>query len=163
MHGKRLCAPKDATSKIEWKGELEVENCDIMCVWKLGELEAFQLLNLPNDYFSDLNGSGVTMLRPNKRLVGVNVDTERNEVKECNEDNNEQQDAPQMERSNIEDNLASLDIKELMEDEANAGATPTTIELDGKNVHKATVVKGMFNSDANSSYNDRLRRGRGYS
>ena len=140
-----------------------MENCDIICAWKLGELEAIELLNLPNYYFSDLNGSSVTMLRPNKRLVGVNVDTERNEVNECNEDNNEQQDASQMERSNIEDNLASLDIEELIEDEGTSGAISATIELNGKNVHKATVVKGMFNSDANSSSNDRLLRVRGYS
>ena len=52
----------------------------------------------------------------------------------------------QMERSNIEDNLAPLDIEELIEDEGTAGATSTTIELDGKNVHKATVVKGTLNS-----------------
>ena len=86
VHGKILCGPK------ELKGELEVENCDIICAWKLRELDAIELLNLPNDYFSDLNGSSVTMLRPNKRLVGVNVDTKRNEVNVCNEDNNERQD-----------------------------------------------------------------------
>ena len=86
VHGKRLCGPKDASSEREWKGDLEVANCDITCAWKLGELEVIELLNLPNNYFSELNGSGVTMLRPNKRLVGVNVDMERTEVAENNEE-----------------------------------------------------------------------------
>ena len=53
------------------------------------------------------------MLRPSKKLVGVNVDTERNAVTECNEVNDEKHDVTQMETSEIEYNLASFDIKEV--------------------------------------------------
>ena len=136
---------------IEWKGNLEVENCDIACAWKLGELKAIKLLNLQNNYFIDLNGSGVTMLRPYKRLIGVNVDTERNEL-------DDEHNTSEADTNEIEDNLASLEIEELIEEENVIITTSTTVELDGKNVHKASVVKELLNNDANVSSTERLRR-----
>ena len=39
-------------------------------------------MDLHNDYFSNANSLRVTMICPNKRLVGVNVNTERMEVEE---------------------------------------------------------------------------------
>ena len=117
------------------------------CAWKLGELEAIKLLNLQNNYFTDLNGSGVTMLRPNKRLIGVNVDTERNKL-------DDEHNTSEADTNEIEDNLASLEIEELIEEENVIIATSTTVELDGKNVHKASVVKELLNNDANVSSTD---------
>ena len=63
----------------------------------------------------------------------------------------------------IEDNLASLEIEELIEEENVIIAISTTVELDGKNVHKASVVKELLNNDTNVSSTERLRRVRGYS
>ena len=81
----------------------------------------------------------------------------------CTEVNDEQHDASQMGTSEIEYNLASPDIEELIEDAGTDGSTSTTVEFDGNNAHKAIVVKEMSNSDANSSSYDMLRRVRGYS
>ena len=77
--------------------------------------------------------NGVTMSRPNKSLVGVNVDTERNEL-------DDEHNTSEADTNEIEDNLASLEIEELIEEENVIIATSTTVELDGKNVHKASVV-----------------------
>ena len=66
LHSRRLVGSHDATSEREWKGRLDLEEVNIVSTWKLGEIEAIKILNLPNDYFENLKDSGVTMLRPKK-------------------------------------------------------------------------------------------------
>ena len=57
------------------------------------------------------------MLRPNKNMVGVTVDIERNEVSEEDIDT-EDEDSPLSESENTEEdeNLVSLDIEKFIED-----------------------------------------------
>ena len=94
---------------------------NIATAWKLGEIEAIQLLHLPNDYFTSLKDSGVTMLRPNKRLVGVNVDTERVEESASVPDGVlETRDIDDIQE--IEENIASLEIEEMICEEDTSAA-----------------------------------------
>ena len=141
---RRLGAQRDFTSQKQWTGELGVNECDLRSTWKLGEIEAIRLLNLKNEYYTELKEKGVTMMRPKKRLVGVNVDVERSEIP-ANEE--------------VEENLSSLDIEKVLTNGDELGNS-ITIDVNGKQVHKATVVKQLFESTAAS--NDRLRRVRGY-
>ena len=157
MRSRRLGGQRDASSQREWTGDLDVGKCDIVSAWKLGELEAIKLLNLPHDFFLNLSGSGVTMMRPNKRLVGVNVDTERIEVTPG--PGNEV--ITQTEEDDVAENLASLDIEEAITEESAVPSTSITVDVGGKQIHKSSVIREMFESSKAS--NDRLRRVRGYS
>ena len=165
IHSRRLVGSRDATSQREWSGKLDLESVNIASTWKLGEIEAVKILNLPNDYFEILKGTGVTMLKPNKRLVGVNVDTERTEedlgvvsddvdVSDAVDDSND---------IDVEENLASLEIEEIFqEDTVSSIKISSTINIDGKEVHKASIIKRLLNSDEEQCSSDRLRRVRGH-
>ena len=162
MHGKRLCGNRDATSQREWTGELDVNKCDVLKLWNLGQLEAVVVLNISINYFTDLaRDSGITMARPNKRLVGVNVDNERNEINTIEYET-------EIETEETEESIASLEIEEMLQDgggyDSEAVAQNSVfVELDGSSVYKATVVKEVLNGEADLSSTDRLRRVRGYS
>ena len=140
MHGKRLCGNKDASSQREWKGNLEVDDCDVPMLWHMGRMEAVKTLNIPATYFTNLQDSGITMMRPNKRLVGVNVDNEREELSSAFSETEELD----------EDNSASLEIEEMLQD-VDAFDTEqqnsVKVEVDGEMVYKATVVKEILNGD----------------
>ena len=97
------------------------------------------------------------MMRPNKRLVGVNVDTERIEVTPG--PGNEV--ITQTEEDDVAENLASLDIEEAITEESAVPSTSITVDVGGKQIHKSSVIREMFESSKAS--NDRLRRVRGYS
>ena len=162
LHSRRLVGSHDATSEREWKGRLDLEEVNIVSTWKLGEIEAIKILNLPNDYFEDLKDSGVTMLRPKKRLVGVNVDTERTE-ETLTSDGLMEEVVDETEGSDVEENMASLEIEEMIQDDTVSERNfSSKITVDGKEVHKASVVRIMLNKDEDQSSNDRLRRVRGY-
>ena len=163
IHSRRLVGSRDATSQREWTGKLDLEAVNIASTWKLGEIEAIKILNLPNDYFENLKGSGVTMLRPNKRLVGVNVDTERTEEYLITSDGVASDDVDDVEDVDVAENLASLEIEEILqEDTESAIKISSTISVDGKEVHKASVVKLLLNEVEDPSSSDRLRRVRGF-
>ena len=101
-------------------------------------------------------------MRPNKRLVGV---TERFELGEEDVDTQvEESEEHQTSESEVlgdDDNLVSLDIEELIEDNE-AGAFEATVEVGGKKVHKASAVREIFNDKSDGSSTDRLRRVRSY-
>ena len=86
------------------------------------------------------------MICPNKRLVGVNVDTERMEVEEESLVSDEIDFHPDTTQEC--DNLASLEIEELI---CNDGEICTEISpkvlVDGKDVYKALVVKRLMNGN----------------
>ena len=99
------------------------------------------------------------MIRPNKRLVGVTVDDERD--KQSLNVLNETSEADI-------DNVASLEIEELLQD--GGGYESEThnqnsifVQVSGSPVYKATIVKEVLNSNTHVSSADRLRRERGYS
>ena len=63
----------------------------------------------------------------------------------------------------IEENIAGLEIEEIVQEEMISPIKiSSTIDIDGKEVHKASIVKRMLNSDEAQSSSDRLRRVRGY-
>ena len=76
-HDKRLSGLKDASSKIEWIGCDETNTCDLPKLWLLGR-EATGILELDENFFATQQ-NGITMIKPNKRCVGVTVDDERSE------------------------------------------------------------------------------------
>ena len=85
--------------------------------------------------------------------MGVNVGVERSEIPVNDEDID-------MINEEVEENLSSLEIEEVLTNGDELGNS-ITIDVNGKQVHKATVVKELFESTGAS--NDRLRRVRGYS
>ena len=87
-HGKRLSGLKDASSQIEWIGCVETNTCDLPKLWLLGMREATGILEL-DEYFFETQQNGVTMIKPNKRCVGVTVDDERSEDLLSNDDSEE--------------------------------------------------------------------------
>ena len=158
MHGKRLCGNKDSSSQREWTGELEVNNLDVQKLWNTGQAEAVNELKICVSFFTDLSTvGGITMMRPNKRLVGVNVDNERIEPSLTPVVEDVQQ---------AEDNIASLEIEEMVQDGYDSNDTgiqnSILVEVSGSMVYKATIVKEILNGDVELSSADRLRRVRGY-
>ena len=160
FHGKRLSVNNDYTSQREWTGNLNTSTCNIQQLWVFGQLEASELLGISSTYFSDLSvDSGITMLRPCKRLEGVTVDINMEE---------EQEDSFYEAQEKDEDNDASLEIEELLEDSGGYDMEsniqhPITCRIGDKPIYKATMVKDVLNGDTQVSSADRLRRVRGYS
>ena len=111
IHGRRLCGNKDYTSQTEWTGNLDASTCDVQQLWNVGQLEAAEVLGISQTYFTELSkDSGITMICPNKRLVGVTVDDQRDDEQSLNVLN---------ETSGADiDNVASLEIEELLQDGA---------------------------------------------
>ena len=108
LHGKRLCGNKD-TSQREWTGDLNVDKCDVQKLWNMGQMEAVSVLNISVTYFADFfKDSAITMMRPNKRLVSVNVDNERYEPNITAEVEDDAE--------KTEVNIASLEIEEMLQD-----------------------------------------------
>ena len=104
---------------------------------------------------------GSTMLRPNKRVVGVTVDTEREVVlHEFHEAEQEREDdIPTIPEQITEENEISLDIEEFLE--VNSPSFNSTVDVGGKLKHKSTIIRELFNETGSSI--DRLRRVRTYS
>ena len=149
-----------ASSPKDWSGDLVVRNVDCYRQWMFGRTKACELLKVDPAYFNPI--SGYSMLRPNKRMVGVTVDIERNEVSEEDIDT-EDEDSPLSESENTEEdeNLVSLDIEKFIEDNE-VTVVDAKVEVSGKILHKASVIREIFNESENGSSNDRLRRVRSY-
>ena len=110
IHGRRLCGNKDYTSQAEWTGNLDASTCDVQQLRNNGQLEAAEVLGISQTYFTELSkDSGITMIRPNKRLVGVTVDDERDDEQSLNVLN-------ETSEADI-DNVAALEIEELLQDD----------------------------------------------
>ena len=109
IHERRLCGNKDYTSQTEWTGNLDASTCHVQQLWNVGQLEAAEVIGISRTYFTELSkDSGITMIRPNKRLVGVTVDDERDDEQSLNVLN-------EISEADI-DNVASLEIEELLQD-----------------------------------------------
>ena len=67
----------------------------------------------------------------------------------------------QTEEDDVAENLASLDIEEAITEESAVPSTSITVDVGGKQIHKSSVIREMFESSKAS--NDGLRRVRGYS
>ena len=164
FHGKRLGSYHDTTSQSDWTGDLEVNNISFYQMWIFGRAKACELLNVDVSTFDAR--PGCSMLRPKKRLVGVTVDTEREEVFESVDtlllDTESSEAAGNVsieEGENDEESLVSLEIEEFIEDAEQFGAT---VEVEGKTKHKASVVRMLFNQSWEGASVDRLRRVRSY-
>ena len=163
FHGKRLNSYHDASSQRDWSGNLEVNDVDCCQQWIFGRAKACELLNEDVSYFATT--TGYSMLRPNKRLVGVTVDIERAELCEAEVNTrvqeSEEDSISESEILEEDDNIVSLDIEEFIED--NEATFEATVEVGGKIVHKASAVREIFNENFDGSSTDRLRRVRSYS
>lgn len=72
FHGRRLGSYYDSSSQRDWSGDLKVKKIDYYQQWIFGRTKACELLDIDPTYFH--SKTGYSMLRPNKRLVGVTVD-----------------------------------------------------------------------------------------
>ena len=63
IHGKHLIDDNDATSQIDWTGELEVNDIVLYQQWVLGRGDACSVLSVNQSIFS--TAAGYSMLRPN--------------------------------------------------------------------------------------------------
>ena len=67
------------------------------------------------------------------------------------------------EGSNVEENLASLEIEEMIQDDTVSERNfSSKVTVDGKKMHKASVIRILLNEEEEQSSSDRLRRVRGY-
>ena len=102
------------------------------------------------------------MLRPKKKLVGVNIETERTE-ETSTLDGLVNEVVDESEGSDVEENLASVEIEEMIQDDTvSERKFSSKVTVDGKEVHKVSVIRILLNEDEEQSSNDRLRRMRGY-
>ena len=170
FHGKRLGSHNDATSQSDWTGDLEVNKVDVYQMWIFGRAKACEILDIETSYFNSAPGS--SMIRPKKRLVGVTVETERQETFENVSENTDNVSTDVTELSDVEndsaeatrdleENLVSLEIEQFIEDNDETTFT-ATVEVEGKTKHKATVIRMMFNESVDKASADRLRRVRSY-
>ena len=113
--------------------------------WVVGRGDACSVLNVNQSFFS--TAAGYSMLRPNKRVVGVTIDLEREEDAVLDEETS-------IPENILEENEVSLDIEEFLED--NTPTFDSTVDVTGKQKHKATVIRELFNESGSSL--DRLRR-----
>ena len=112
--------------------------------------DACSVLNVNQSFFS--TAAGYSMLQPNKRVVGVTIDLEREEDAVLDEETS-------IPANILEENEVSLDIEEFLED--NTPTFDSTVDVTGKQKHKATVIRELFNESGSSL--DRLRCVRTYS
>ena len=138
-----------------------MNNVDLYKKWIFGRADACKVLNVRRTEFDV--ASGYSMLRPNGRLVGVTIDVEREEVCEEVADTVDEPVESEIQTNVLdipsEENEISLDIEEFLEE--NSPTFNSTVDVNGKMKHKATVVRELFNGSGSSM--DRLRRVRSYS
>ena len=99
------------------------------------------------------------MLRPNKRVVGVTIDLEREEYAVLDEIPSDFDEETSIQADILEENEVSLVIEEFLED--NTPTFDSTVDVTGKQKHKATVIRELFNESGSSL--DRLHHVRTYS
>lgn len=162
FHGKRLGSYHDASSQVDWSGNLESNDVDLHKQWNLGKADACRVQHIDPSCYSP--PPGCSMLKPKKRLVGVTIDTEREEVDDDDDDqmSDQTQDSENSENPSdeVQDNFVALDVEEFIEDNETNIQIQTTIDVNGKVKHKASVVRELFNETGSST--DRLRRVRSY-
>ena len=138
-----------------------MNNVDLYKQWIFGHVDACKVLNVRRPEFDV--ASGYSMLRPNRRLVGVTIDVEREEVCEEVADTVDELVESEIQMNvldiPLEENEIPLDMEEFLEE--NSPTFNSTVDVNGKMKHKATVVRELFNESGSSM--DRLRRVRSYS
>ena len=152
----------DHSNTNDWKGDLVVSHVNLPMAWKLGILEAQKLCVQAQIDFepSDVASLGITtLLKPNGRVIGV---TERQfdwSMVEMNDAQNLDETTGTAESSQDETGNNDDALTELIE--VSSARPQNYLNVDGKNVFKATILKEM-NKDTPLS-NDRLRKVRGMS
>ena len=149
---RRLCL--DYSNPKSWyEDKLKLRDINIRALWESGHMKAradaleYGIVK-SDDTIEALMLLGYTLKKPKGKLIGVTepVADVSLEVDEEYHDDNEQ-DIPD-EDSGVE----SIPLSDLLEKNA-------TIEVDGKNIYKASVVNSLFSSNALSK--DRLKRVQG--
>ena len=165
-HGRRLCGLKDFSSEVEWTGDLNVNSCSLHDLWMAGRSRAVEFLDISDKFFTTLP-SGVTMLKPNKRLAGVTVDEDRIEVDLLTEQTSAEVQDMETNEVNSEEAVAAAEIEEALADVPEPSSTSVhskQIEFENKLLYKVSVVKEFFGGgNAELVSTDRLKRVRGYS
>ena len=160
-HGRRLCGLKDFSSEVEWTGDLNVNSCSLHDLWMAGRSHAVEFLDISDKFFTTLP-SGVTMLKPNKRLAGVTVDEDRIEVDLLTEQTSAEVQDMETNEVNSEEAVAAAEIEEALADVPEPSSTSVhsnQIEFENKLLYKVSVVKEFFGSgNAELASTDRLKR-----
>ena len=109
-------------------GELEVNDIELYQQWVLVRGDDCSVLNMNQSFFS--TAAGYSMLRPNKRVVGVTVDLEREEDAVLDEILSDFDEETGIQADILEENEFSLDIEEFLED--NTPTFDSTVDVTGK-------------------------------
>ena len=164
---RRLCL--DYSSPSNWNSEaLKLSNVDVTALWESGHLKARSdalqkgILNSSDASTDALVLLGYTLKKPKGKLIGV---TETEPDDSVIDDNQQQRTENQTQADVVIDSSADTDT----DDELNVpfadlignldGGSSSVIEVDGKNIYKASVVKMLFSSAKLSK--DRLKRVQG--
>ena len=157
---RRLCL--DYSNAAVWKGEtLKLENVDVVSLWESGHLrarsDALEKGILKSDTSTDaIVLLGHTLKKPKGKLLGVTEtepDESQGEIVE--EQLDEQVDADENVNSKTDDEL-NVPLADLID---NDNGLKSVIQVDGKNIYKASVVKMLFSGAKLSK--DRLKRVQG--
>ena len=148
----------DHSNTSDWKGDLIVGHVDIPVAWECGVLDAMKLIVQAKIEFNldDLTSTGITLRKPLGKLIGVKERSWDWSSLEATVDTGSQPSATESEP--VGDNDA--DMSELIE--AAAATNENYVDVDGKNVFKATILREM-SKDNKPLSNDRLRKVRGLS
>ena len=143
----------DHSNTGDWTGDLVVSHVDLKAAWTLGMLDAHRLAIKAglDENPALLDGSGITLLKPRHRVIGVTevqLDwSQSEEIEVVNEENEDEE-------------LSESDIIQLS-DVMPTDTHKNYIEIEGKNVFKSTILKQICKEKPLSG--DRLRKVRGLS
>jgi len=158
----------DHLSPRQWRGELRAVTCDLDACWKGGVLQAEEILTeygyIINfgELFKDWTVRGIDLMRPKGgKYPGVSAEIDRSLGESA-----ESQDIG----SEMDYSFQSFDgVAALAAEEEHAGvaeAHSIWMELDGKKVHKKTILRTFMDPAMDVDYNkshDRLLRVRYFS
>ena len=143
---RRLCL--DYSNPRMWDAEkLKLADADISSLWESGHMKArsdaleYGLVK-SSETVQSLSMLGSTLKKPRGKLIGVH---------EVDPDESLLDSSPSTDEDSVEPE-ESIPLSDLMEKSA-------TIEIDGKNIYKASVINSMFSSNGLSK--DRLKRVQG--
>ena len=152
----------DYSNPKDWGAEnLVLRNVNIVSTWNIGRANAEQILNKLHKYeggksdFFEISRDGYTLLIPyGKKKIGLcpkEIDYSLDMMEDIEEDTTEVDDS---------DNEMPSSIIDLVQQNRTVTYDPQ-VEVDGKYVYKATVVRSLFGSNPLSK--DHLRRVQGLS
>ncbi|KAJ8456665.1 hypothetical protein ONZ45_g18629 [Pleurotus djamor] len=162
----------DHTNPTSWKGDVSLESLSLLTCWSAGRRSATKILSEHgiNVDFSSLEssppGKDIDILHPRGSFVGLREETLEDST------------PPVLAATPISDSPEAIDgdvsIDDVIPSMDDSSGSNTELDqvydqksmwlsVEGKSVHKASIVRCLLSSDDGLKSTDRLRRVRGYS